>query len=159
MEFIILDFGTPKKAATTLEFMAEQAVRMQPPLIEIVDDMFKVEAEIFASAGRRGGGSWKMLTAETAKRKGNWQILRGTQDESLFRSLTEPGAPFQILQISNSEIFFGTERPWASVHQEGSRDGRIPRRPFIRFLPTDITRWQRIIQRHLTKPFRRVENE
>lgn len=142
------DFGTTERVAANLEIMGRRALNMEEPLAEIITDMMLVEKKIFSSGGRRGGGSWARLKDDTVKRKGgNIQILRSTDD--LYRSLTEPNAQYQVLSITPRGIEFGTERPWAFVHQYGN--SRVPRRTFIKFLPSDITRWTRMLNAHLTK--------
>lgn len=152
MEFFVLDVNaSAERVAAKLNLGADRALNNEEPMWNIVEDLFKVEAAIFSSQGRRGGGSWKRLSPDYAKRKGNTKILKGTTDETLFRSLTEQDAPFQILHVDNTGIEFGTDRPFAAVHQEGSRTN--PRRPFIRFTQFDINRWNQILATHLMVPF------
>lgn len=153
MQQIIWDFSDFEKLAEKLTAGASTAVDTFPAMFKITEDMLRIEGEIFGSQGRRGGGSWKALQPDTAKRKGDTKILMGTQDESLFKSLTIRGAQFQILNVDNTVIEFGTERPYAYVHQTGSA-WHIPRRPFLKFLPTDIDRWSNMLLDHLIAPFK-----
>lgn len=153
MAFTILlsDNGSAEQLARKLELSGLHALDNRTPLTEISANIFEIESAVFSSGGRRGGGSWKQLKPETIKRKGKDEIL--VDYSALKDSLTVPGAPFQILEIGNESLVFGTNRPYAFVHQHGSVKARVPARPFIRFLPTDITRWTRIIAAHLMSPF------
>lgn len=137
--------------ASKLEQGALKANTMRGPLIEISVDMMKTEEAVFASQGRRGGGSWKPLKPETIKRKGNSLIL--IESGELRASLTHPGAKYQILRIGNNEIEFGTARPGAGAHQRGSKSQGLPARPFLRFTGYDESRWIRILTSHLMEPF------
>lgn len=152
MEFVILDVNeSVARMVDKFEMAAEQAKNTAPVMAEISADLFRIEKAIFSSGGRRGGGSWKRLKEDTIKRKGSEQILRST--DALYRSVTEPGAQFQILEVTNTQVIFGTERPWAEVHQFGSANKSRPARPFIKFMPSDITRWDRMLLAHLMEPF------
>lgn len=150
MQFIILDTGDAERFAHKLDHSALNAENFEVPLAEIQADIFRIEKIIFSSGGRRGGGSWKQLAESTMKRKVSTRILRDT--DALYSSVTEPGAEFQILKITPHHLVFGTERPYAYVHQYGS--STTPRRPFIRFLPTDVDRWARILLNHVMRGFR-----
>jgi phage gpG-like protein len=144
------DFGTTDRVARVLTELGDRAYTLVEPMAEITADMFRIERTIFSSGGRRGGGSWKSLAESTVKRrKGDARILRDT--DTLYNSLTEGGAPFQILDINNGGILFGTDRTWAEVHQYGSISAGVPARPFLRFLPNDIDRWTGMIVRHLMR--------
>lgn len=154
MEFIILDVNSStERVAAKLNLGADAALDNEAPMLKIVEDLFKVEAAIFASQGRRGGGSWAKLKEDTIRRKGSTEILKGTHDELLFKSLTEPEAEFQILHVDRTGIEFGTDRPFAAVHQTGSSKRNIPRRPFMRFTQFDMNRWNAILGAHLMAPF------
>lgn len=149
MEFLILEFGA-KELEDQLLMAGEAAVQTLPVMEEIQTDMFRVEEAIFSSGGRRGGGSWAQLKPDTIKKKNSSKILVDTG--ALKDSVTQPGAQFQILEITNLGIMFGTDRPWAVVQQTGS--SRVPARPFIRFLPNDVNRWTGMIARHIMKNFK-----
>lgn len=149
----LTDGGTTYKVAEVLDQGGVAAVELEAPLSEIVVDMYRVEKAIFSSQGRRGGGSWKQLKPEVAKRKGSTKILRDT--DALYDSLTRADAPYQILDVGISSITFGTDRPAAGVHQSGSPKAGIPARPFIKFLPTDVSKWTTILTKHLMRPFNR----
>lgn len=151
MEFIILDTGDADRFAHKLDLSANAGADFAVPLAEIEADIFRIEKNIFSSGGRYGGGSWKKLSPETIRRKqGRTTILRDT--DALYNSVTEPGAQFQILEVTPHTLVFGTDRPWAAVHQYGSPYVRA--RPFIRFLPSDVDRWSRMLLNHVVGRFR-----
>lgn len=152
MQFAIFDFKTPIAEAHRLEKGALAATQTREPLILIAVDMMIAEEELFASQGRRGGGSWKHIKPETAARKGSQLIL--IESGQLKDSLTKIGARFQILRIGNSEIEFGTDKPGADALHGGTKDGRLPARPLLRFTPGDVNRWIITIGEHLMRPHR-----
>lgn len=141
--------------ASNLNQGATVAVETLEPMTEIVLDMMRASLALFNSGGRRGGGSWKRLKEDTIRRKGSEIILVKTGD--LKRSLTEPGAPYQIVNITRDTVEFGTDHPWAEVHHKGTKDGRIPARPIIKFTARDDTKWVNIITTHMMKPFMAAE--
>lgn len=147
--FIIRDFGSAEKEAVRLEKGAHAVNDLLPVMTRIAEDMMRVEEAVFSSQGRRGGGSWKPLKPETVKRKGSSQILVDTGQ--LKASLTEPGANFQILNISGSTIEFGTSDPVAVFHDEGRGQAR---RPLFKLVPGDENRWASMITEHLMRPHR-----
>lgn len=134
-----------------LENLGDAAVNLHKPLSMIVTDMFRIEEQVFKSDGRRGGGSWKALKPETIRRKGSSQKL--VESGALLKSVTVPGADYQDVHLlppgSPDRIEFGTDRPGAAKHQYGFKPQNIPARPFIRFTPYDIVRWEKVIMDHL----------
>jgi phage gpG-like protein len=137
--------------AERFERGAVAAEHMLPVFLRIQADILETEEKMFSSQGRRGGGMWKPLADSTVARKGHSTIL--VETGALKHSLTIPGAPHQILRVDNEGIIFGTTRPWAFVHQYGSR--RVPQREFLRFSAVDNIRWQDMLMRHLMRPFSR----
>ncbi len=151
----ITDDGTAKILIDKFIASGERAVDIQPILEIISLEMMDITNTNFTSEGRRGGGSWKRLAPSTIDKKGSSQILVDTGD--LVESLTEPDHSMQILNIGLESIEYGTERPWAFVHQHGRRDQSIPARPFLRFLPTDAAKWRDQIGDYILRPFRTSE--
>lgn len=158
--FIIKDFGTTERTAKKLGRGAAAAQVMEAPFAEIVADMMRTEIAVFASEGRRGGGSWKKLKEDTVRKKGNTELLRtrGAKpkysrpgNDALFKSVTVPGAKFQIVRITNNIVEFGTDAPHADAMQHGAPSKNIPARPFFKFTVHDVERWHRIILGHLTR--------
>jgi len=117
-------------------------------LARIVQDLMFNTAKQFYSKGHRGGGSWAELAPSTIRQKGHSAILIDTKD--LIRSVTQPGAEYQILEFTESGFEFGTERPYAYTHQEGRGQKT---RPFLVVLQSDVDKWHRWMGEHITKPF------
>jgi phage gpG-like protein len=159
MRFELLDFGTTQRAANKQRASGERALNFMPVMEAIAVDMLAIEETVFTSQGRRGGGRWKALAPDTVRRKGGDQRILftsghenyGSGDDALFRSVTKPDAPDQILKVFKTTIHFGTKRKYAARLQYGGKG--IPARPFIRFLPTDVARWERWFLRHVMEPF------
>lgn len=74
--------------------------------------------------------AWKQLAAVTIAKKGHAQIL--VEKGFLFASLANVNH-FSIRDVQKVDdgwtLRFGTNRPWAFIHQEGGR--RIPQRKFL----------------------------
>lgn len=158
----VTDFGSTEQVGLRLKNMALAAVDTIVPMHEIAADMLRIERVTFKLQGARGKGvsRWTALKPDTVRKKGSTRILftEGAKEgysalgsNTLFRSVTVPDAPYQDLTVSKKVIFFGTKRPWATVHQYGS--SKHPPRPFMYVLPGDIARWDRLLFRHLLKPF------
>jgi len=154
--------------AALLDIGAKQSRDTMVVMEKIVADMMRAERATFYAQGRRGGGSWKPLKPDTIRKKGvgyqnilrtdlanpGYSKIEGSNSvDTLFRSLTRPGAQYQILNVTNTSIRFGTDRPYAGAHQHGSWLRFIPARPFMTFLPSDQERWSRMISEHLMAPF------
>jgi len=146
----IEDYGTPMIVAEHMDESAMASLDLSEPIYRILLDIMRIERVQFESEGRRGGGSWKKLAPSTITKKGHGMILR--DKDELINSVTEPGAPHQILEVYPEGFAFGTTRDWAEVHQYGS--DRVPRRPFLRFLPSDAAKWSRWLGDHITNSFR-----
>lgn len=154
---VLHSFGTEETANMFLR-SGEAAVNAEVPMLKIAEDMMLVERAVFSSGGRRGGGSWARLKADTVRKKGSTEILRTLNakpgysrvgGDALYKSLSDPGTQYQILRITNDSVTFGTDRPYAGVHQKGSASRNIRARPILRFLPTDVNRWQNWLLRHI----------
>jgi len=69
-------------------------------------------------------GPWQPLKPATVAKKGHDIILF---EESLLRdSLSQSGAQHAIRRTEPAQLIFGTDRPWAWTHQEGTK--KIPQR-------------------------------
>jgi phage gpG-like protein len=153
----ITDYGSPQIVAKHMEESGLLASDMMEPMARIALDMMRITGINFSSGGRRGGGSWKRLAPSTIERKGHDTILVDTG--ALKASVTEAGAPFQILDFDKEGLNFGTDRPWAFVHQYGRVDKTIVARPFLRFIDSDETKWNNWLLEYLTKPFDKPSSE
>jgi phage gpG-like protein len=163
MVFTVIDVrNSIHREALRLDESAAKTKEMVPVFEHIFRDMLSVEERIFHGKGRRGGGSWKRLDDGTVRKKGTSEIFYtkgaypeysqpGFGNDTLVRSLTVMGARFQVKEVTNEGIVFGTDRPYAKLHQEGSK--KHPARPFIRFLPSDWKRWAGWVGDHVVEPF------
>jgi phage gpG-like protein len=130
---------------------AETAMNMRPALLRVREDMFRVIRLNFTSQGRRGGGSWKMIDTETAKRKAaknlDPRILMATH--KLMDSFTKRESRYMRSSVTRDQIKLDSTLPYASTHQYGDDERGIPARPFITFLPNDRMRWVKMCEREL----------
>lgn len=153
MKIQITSFGVPVVNRKIMR-MGAAAVRTRPVMESVGMDMRRVQSRIFASQGRRGGGSWQQLAASTRRKKARLgqdpRILFGTH--RLYDSVTRKTAD-SIYKITNDAIDFGSKRPGAFAHQAGIG---VPRRPFIKFTEDDKRRWVKMVQIHLVEGFRKV---
>lgn len=93
--------------------------------------------DTFQRATTPEGEPWKPVTEYTLanrlarKSRHNPQPLVDTG--ALYKSVTRKGAPYAVSGYnSGASLYrFGTSRPFADSHQEGS--GRVPRRKFLGF--------------------------
>jgi phage gpG-like protein len=153
VEYHIIDFNDSiAHVAERLELSSRDALNVQPAFFRIVEDMFDIERKIFSSQGRRGGGAWKKLKPDTIRRKGHSLILQKTG--TLEHSLTVPGAPYQILNVTDSEIEFGSDMEIAAIHSAGAPSRGIPSRPVVKFTLGDFERWNKMLLNHITRSLR-----
>lgn len=158
MELYIIDDGSALRVSNRLNRYAHRAQDTYSVMQAIAKDMLLIEGIVFSSGGRRGGGSWARLKPDTVRKKGSVEILRtgsareGYSDpghDALFESLTVEDAPGQVMNITNRGIEFGTEVKAAGIMQSGNAQRNIPARPMLRFLESDIARWDAMIIEHL----------
>lgn len=154
MQFEITGQVSADRVATMLKVGAKRGQETRTVMDRIVADMMLTEEKIFASQGRRGGGSWKKLKPSTVARKGTSEILRtrGARRgyskfpvDSLFKSLTKVGSSYQVLNVTRTRILFGTDHPYAEVISS--------QRPFMKFTNNDADKWKAMLAEHLMAPF------
>lgn len=155
----IIDMDS-ERVAGLFDAAAKRATDFRPVLNDIGLDMMRVERALFASQGRRGGGSWGTLKPDTVRKKGTVQILRteGARagyskpgNDALYRSVTNPGATGQLFRVTKNRLTFGTSVKGAEAQQFGTRKMRA--RPFIRFTAADTSRWMRMLMEYALTPF------
>lgn len=116
-------------------------------LAEILQDMRRMETELFDTEGR---GEWAELAPSTIERKATEgypsKILQAT--EALYDSLTGGlGAAGHVEHITEDEILYGTTVPWAQYHQSGT--SKMPARPPVDVRESDIRRWSKMIHAYV----------
>lgn len=140
-----------KSVAIKLREMADRVGNQKVAFSRMLLYMLGIEAKVFSSQGRRGGGSWAQLTearleAKLAKHQ-DLRILHGRN--TLLRSLTEIGAPGQVFKVNRLSMVFGTTVTGAEVHQEGDRFVNIPARPFLEVTKADRSHMRSIVRNHI----------
>lgn len=120
-----------REAAARLQRLGDRAGNARPVLNKVVDQLIDVERQRFQS------GRFKRLAPSTRARKRREGLdprpLRASG--ALMRSLTQRSAPNQLLQVSNTELVFGTKLYYARFHELGQG---VPKRK-----PIDVTPKQR----------------
>lgn len=141
-----------ERVARKMTLSGARAADAREAFGHIINLIFKIESQIFQSQGRRGGGSWQRLTLDWLRRKTHspgldTRILHATG--ALRRSVTERGAPHQILELSPNHLRFGTDRPGAQAHQTGT--GGMPKRQFIKFTEKDRRDMRELMAKHIIR--------
>jgi phage gpG-like protein len=153
MKFEVLVFGE-KKIATQFTRMGDDIINASPAFEDVADYLMKTTETTFNSEGRRGGGSWKALTAKwfTRKLRKGWdpRILHKFGD--LRESVTRRGATGQILEITDTSLLFGSKLDYAARHQFGHR--QTPERPFVKVTTVDSVKIRDMIRDHLMRAWR-----
>src|SRR5438132_10488716 len=118
MEFFIRAIGE-KQVRTSFQRMGFAAANASPAFRSIANLIMEIEAQVFASQGRRGGGSWKRDTVDWLERKMRQRLdpRINIATGALMESVTEPGAEGQVLQITRNRLVFGSSLPYAAVTQ------------------------------------------
>lgn len=84
---------------------------------ETIEELERQHGEYF---DREAGpdGAWQELSPVTVAKKGHNKIL---YEQSILQdSLQHSGAMHAIREPNPTELVFGTDRPWAWVHQQGA---------------------------------------
>jgi phage gpG-like protein len=165
--FEALNFGDAKRVANKFVRSAAEAepTYLRAALLEIARLMTLSERITFAQKGRRGGKGWPALKEDTIRKKYNERILytsgsnpgySSLGNDTLYKSVSQMNAPYQILNIFGYEMEFGTSRPEAQSHQFGAPSRNIPQREFLKFTGGDRQEWNTVLRRHLTQPWRQT---
>lgn len=171
MQFRVVTYGATT-AAANLAQMGANAINARPAFEEIYLTMLDIEDEMFERQGARGQPRWTPLGYRQIvdkRRKG--QDPRTLIATGLLRaSVTTYRHPMQYTRIERDKIVFGSQRPFAKVHQKGQKQGRdaafntdifgnliprsggVPQRKFIHFTEQDENAFAREILRHVVRP-------
>jgi phage gpG-like protein len=147
MEFFLEAMGT-KQVATRFNRMGAASQDARPAFRTIAEMLFAITRTTFESQGRRGGGSWRRDSPEWLARKirGGLDPRIGYATHSLVKSVTEPGAPGQVLVIRRNKILFGSRLPYAAAQQR--------QRPFIKLTAADRLHMRDIIRSYLIETWK-----
>jgi hypothetical protein len=147
MQVFIEALGT-RVLQTKFSRMSEAVADAAPALELVASDMMRVEEQIFASQGRRGGGSWALDSYDwlVAKQRLGLDRRINFATHALYESVTQRGAPGQILNITRDLLEFGSDLPYAATTQRN--------RPIFKFTVYDRARWRNIIRDYMVGAFR-----
>lgn len=153
MQFQVLVFGE-KAVATKFTRTGDYARDAAPAFENIADFLLQTTETTFESQGRRGGGSWKALTAEWFNRKlrKGWDTRILHKFGDLRRSVTRRGATGQILDVTHNSLRFGSSLDYAARQQFGYRG--TPKRPFIKVTQLDRVKIRDMIRDHMMQAWR-----
>ena len=154
MKFEVLIFGE-QALATKFTRMGDDALDASPAFDNVAEYLFKITDTTFNSQGRRGGGSWRMLTPKWAKYKAKrgWDTRILHQFGNLRESVTRRGAKGQILDIRPQSLLFGSDLEYAARHQFGV-PGKTPKREFVKVTKNDTMKIRDLIRDHLMRAWR-----
>jgi phage gpG-like protein len=122
------------------------------PAFEAIADFWIAETrEQFATEGRHASGGWKPLTPATleAKRRKKLrpEILRAT--DRMLNSLTVRDDGDMILEISPTELAYGSKVPYVGAHQRPKATSHLPQRRPVEFTETARRTTVKILQRFI----------
>lgn len=127
--------------ATHINYVGDRALNPVPVFEEIVDKILVRERRMFETRGASSGVYWSPLAPSTIARKQGttFHHKRGGSEAipyperplwrygNLMRSLSERGAPHQILHVDRRGIEFGSSHEAAAKHARGTE--YMPARP------------------------------
>jgi len=153
MRFEVVIFGD-KVVATQFTRMGQRAANAAPALRNVGEYLMQVTDTQFSSQGRRGGGSWAKLSPQWLFRKQRLghdpRILH--MSGALRRSVTKWNARGSTHQVSNTQLIFGTNLPYAGRHQFGYET--TPKRQFLKVTDRDRVHMRNLIRDHLMEAWR-----
>lgn len=129
-------------------------------LLDSLDDMTPLlkrlgnaAHEIWEEKFEREGPGWMPLedaTLDRRRKEGkDAKILRDTQ--KLFGSLTDSASEGSVYELNDESLVIGTNLEYAAVHQFGSKDGKIPARPFLPDEKEVASEFERVIKKHFER--------
>lgn len=134
---IELGFQVPAEriegTAYEIDTAGERAERLRPVLEDVMDLILYREKRMFESRGATSGVYWSPLKKATVEDKMRYGAphplspLRGFTG-ALMKSLSERGAPYQDLDVTDEGLRLATHRPGAGYHAGGTSkmDARPP---------------------------------
>jgi phage gpG-like protein len=148
---IVLEISGDKQLSRDLLRVGDRAVHAKPALEEIADYWMRLTTLQFDTEGRHASGGWKPLKEETVRRKQlanlDPRILRATG--ALFGSLTSRGDGNQILDVTETELAYGSRLPYAGAHQNPRPGSRLPQRRPVELTESARRETVKILQRHI----------
>ncbi len=108
--------------------LIKRGKNMEPLTEEIANHLYNLTDESFEVESSYTGTPWARLAASTVKQKGNSKMLyrEGTLQRSLWQENTHDSAYVGVNATAKGYAY-------PAVHQYGSKDGKIPARPYLPF--------------------------
>jgi hypothetical protein len=118
-----------RKAAALVDRLAQRLEDGTPALMGLVDTMLEIESDRFAGRGQR----WRKLAPETRRidRQQGRDPRPNVNKGDMMRSLTQRGAPGQVVRVTPTSLRFGTSIWYAKFAKKLGRN------------PVGVTRAQR----------------
>jgi len=131
------------KTQLRLATMGRAASMSMPAMVMVSNEMLRIERATFDSEGRRGGGSWARDTDAwmISKQRRNLDPRIGHARLALRDSVSQLGAPNQILRLTPKSVTLGSHLPYAATEQK--------HRPFLKFTASDREKMNLIISEYL----------
>lgn len=147
MRYMVSVMGA-KQASVDFRRAGDRVLDMRPAFEKVVVLLYRIFNATFDSQGRRGGGSWRMLSEEWLFRKvalgGDRRI--GHFTHTLRDAMTERGDDHQNLIIRRQSMSLSTKGiPYAAKQQE--------ERPFVKLTDADRAAMAGIVREHLRGAF------
>lgn len=132
---MIPEFSFSEKREENLAFYIEttgnRAQSLKPVLENVMDKILERNRRSYETRGATTGVYWAPLRGTTVKRK----IAEGSKTPmdplrrfgALEKSLSQRGAPEQILDVTDDHLLLATTLQYAAYHVTGT--GRMPARP------------------------------
>ena len=126
-DFINVDIKDERVKAA-FSTLIERGKDMSPLTEEIANHLYNLTDESFEVESSYTGTPWARLAASTVKQKGNSKALyhEGTLQRSLYHENTSDSAYVGVNATENGYAY-------PAVHQYGSKDGKVPARPYLPF--------------------------
>lgn len=140
------EVGGVAKVEHVLLGIRDRALNAAPVLAVILEDMRRLENELFETEGH---GEWPALSQTTLEEKAREgyppKILQATEalKDSLTGNLSAMG---HVERITEEEVVFGTTIPYAKYHQEGRG---VPQRAPVDLREENVRGWTKQIQQYI----------
>lgn len=153
-----MSFAAAGQNILTVGFGQTRSILMdwRPAFREMAEAYATYEEAVFATEGAAGLGRWQALSPAY----GAWKAKNYPGRPILTREGTMRAAAGTVLFLGRDRLAMGPGSlvgPYPAVHEFGSRDGRIPRRPFVRPNARLLRDLREIARRHLVKARRAMK--
>jgi phage gpG-like protein len=134
-----------------LRGMIARSHNMQPAMEAVGRYLMGATARTFAAQGRpRRWAALKPATIRDRLRRGYGPAPILVRSRTLFRSLTQPGAPYSILRARPRSLQYGSRLRYFRPHQHGVPEHNLPARAMLQLLNQDKAQIGRIINTYIS---------